>query len=949
LLYSWTLDGAAVGTDSASFTLNGSDYSIGDHQLKLTINDSAGQASQEWAVKVNGSPVLSSSIPSPTTVYLRKTVAQDYTVTMTDPNSDTLTYVWKLDGQENVLTSTTATATWTPASSELGTHIVSVDVYDGPISDTGTYKVTRTWTTYVNNFSNSCNAMENNSSTNKSCVLVGISGIGDGLNPLTAASSFYIRPAALALTAANDLFIADDANHVVWFYNRGTSPNVTVLGVTVPVNTMKVVAGIGMASSGNSASTKALRNFLNTPHGIAWDGSNLYISDTSNNRVLKVDNNGDISAVLSAGCSSPRGVVVVGTTLYVACYSSNIVRSVDLTTLVSSVFAGTGAAGNPANLNESSFTDATNGKLNGPYGITADSSGNIYVGEHTGCRIHMYNLSGGPITLYGSYTISNNNQRVILGAAGAPSCALTTGEPVNLTGATDARTSNVRNLSFSPSGLLIYGTDADTVSAINFSSSATTFFGVAIGAYEAKSMIGSGTAGYIGEGQTPALTRFNNVFHAVVDTSSGDMFVADNANLRLRMVRASDSLTELIAGNGSTRAQTNAGQGTLDAGLEKMNGVRGLAIDSVSGEIFIADQSNHRIRVVNRSGQVTQAVGTGSAGSGAEEDEYPSNVTMNQPRGLTLTHSTSSYGGHLVWADSQNHRIRIYNRSSTDQTLFGVSVSAGKVATIGGNGSSGNATSGSALQAAFNQPGGVAFDGTDLYVSDTGNHCIKKIDSTGTLSAVAGTCGVSGNVNGAVGVGRMSAPEGIDYYQNGSHKGIVIAARGNSRLRFYRIAGPSLLFGGSISIGDTNSIACGGTFHTENINANLAVCSNIYDVATVGTSVCFTNFAYHNARCVSASGEITTILGGPQGIDDTTNLYGPGGTYSSEDFDSASPNYNSQNGVQAMLMPSPLTAEPALTDSYGQVSFPMSIRPLDSQTVLVGEYYLGFIRKVKLP
>ena len=115
-------------------------------------------------------------------------------------------------------------------------------------------------------------------------------------------------------------------------------------GVTVPVNTMRVVAGIGMAGSGGSASTKALRNFLNSPYGIAYDGTYLYISDTSNNRVRRVDATGAIVSVYTAGCDSPRQLTIVGNDLYVACYSSNIVRSYDMTTFVGTTFSGTGAA-----------------------------------------------------------------------------------------------------------------------------------------------------------------------------------------------------------------------------------------------------------------------------------------------------------------------------------------------------------------------------------------------------------------------------------------------------------------------------------------------------------------------------------------------------------------------------------------------------------------------------
>jgi hypothetical protein len=162
LAYQWTLDDVNVGTNSPSFTLDANTYAIGDKVLKLTINDEVGSISQTWNVKINGTPVISSSSPTSTAAYLRRNTLKTYSVSVTDPNADTLTYVWKLDGVEGVLVSATNSVNWTPATSDVGTHTVSVDVYDGPASDTGTYKVTRSWTTYVNHFSNACNNMENN-------------------------------------------------------------------------------------------------------------------------------------------------------------------------------------------------------------------------------------------------------------------------------------------------------------------------------------------------------------------------------------------------------------------------------------------------------------------------------------------------------------------------------------------------------------------------------------------------------------------------------------------------------------------------------------------------------------------------------------------------------------------------------------------------------------------
>lgn len=952
LRYDWTLDGSDIGTNAPTYNVNATQLSVGNHTLKVTITDEIGTTSQEWDVKINGSPVISSSTPSPTSVHLRRTTLLNFSTNVTDPNSDTLIYVWKLDGQENVLSSTTNNVDWTPAATDVGTHIVSVDIYDGPASDEGTYKVTRSWTTYVNHFSNSCNLLENESRTNQACVLVGIAGAGDGLRANLDASSFYVRPTAMTSTSDNNFFFADDFNHAVWFYNKNTSPSITVAGITVPVGTIKVVAGVGMASSGNSSSSKGTRNFLSSPNGVYWDeaNSNLYISDTSNNRVFRLDSSGDLTSVISAGCTSPRQMTMVGSTLYVACYSNNIIMSLNTVSLATAVFAGvSGGAANPTNLNESTYTDGTNGKLNGPIGLTSDAAGNIYVGEYGGCRVRVYNQTAGPLTLFGTWTISSNRQRTIAGKAAGCSPTAASGEPVDLTGAADAVINSVRGLSFNSDGLLLVAGDLDVIEALNMGST-TSLFGVSVPASTVTIVMGT-SGGYSGEGQLASATRFNNPFIALEDTDTGDYYIADYSNGRLRRARSSDFKMELVAGNGSSRAQTNAGQGLLEVGQEKMSGVRGIAVDSVSGEVFVADQSNHRIRVINRYGQSQQAIGTGASGTGTEENDYPSNITMNQPRGVALVGKTATFGGHLVFCDSQNHKIRLWNRLSSTQTLFGVSVEGGKVVTIGGNGSSGTATSGSALQAAFNQPGGITTDGTDLFIADTGNHCIKKIDASGNLSVVAGLCGSAGNGDGTVGTATLNGPEGLDYYSDGTHSGVVIASRGNSRVKFHHLVGDAstLLFGNPIPADYTSTIGCTGAYHNEGSNATSAPCSQVYDVAVVGTKVCFSNFYYHNVRCIDDQGKIRTLMGAVQGINSTTNLFFPGPSFAASDYDAATPNYMSQNGVTAFYLPSPLLAAPPLNTSFGQLVYPMSVRAVDDHTVLIGEYYLGLIRKVKLP
>lgn len=967
LRYTWTLDGATVGINSASFILNASLYGVGTKVLKVTINDSLGTLSQEWSVKINGTPAIGSSTPAVSAVNLRQTTALTYSVNVSDPNNDTLTYVWKLNGQEDAFNVNANTITWTPTALQVGQHTIAVDIYDGTIGDGGTYKITRSWTTYVNNFEDACNAMENESQTNKTCVFVGIAGIGDGLDPLSAASSILMRPAALAATSSGGLFIADDVNHVIWYWNKEVTAGETILGTPVPYNKIKVVAGAGWATSGLTGSLQARRQFFNNPHGLHYDGTHLYVADASNNRVVRFDNDGNGTGTVTAtaatltnlvtGCNSPRGLAMLGTTLYVACNTSHIVRTLDTGTLAVATFAGTGAEGDPANMNAAAFTASP---LRGPYGVAADANGNIWVSEYSGCRVRFYNRASNPsITLYGTYVVNLNQTRIALGTSGSAECGgVTLGEAVDLTGAANARVRQLRNIRFNSTGhLLMTGDNMFATMALDVEGSAATVMGTAVTSFHINRVFATGANAYIGEGLLASASRVGNHFDIIEEPVSDDYFVADNAYFRLRKIKVSDNKTALIAGNGSFRPSNNSGQGQVEAGSEKMNQPRGFAHDTITGQIFIADSSGHRIRMLNRYGEVSQAVGTGVLGSGGEEDEFPTNSSMNQPRGMVLTHKTASFGGHLVWTDSQNHRVRIWNRGTANVQLFGVNVSAGKVATIGGNGSSGNAISGSALVAAFNQPSGVAVNGPTLYIADRNNHCIKSINSNGDLAVVAGLCGTAGNNNGAVGIATLNLPEGIDYYSftsstSGTHTGLLIASTGATRIKFHRLSGSSLLFGGSIAIGDTNSILCGtnlaaGTFHTEGVGGSLAVCAGIWDVKSFGEKICFVNSDYHNVRCTLSDGAVSTVMGSPQGIENSSRIAFPGMPWSSGTYDPLNPNPTNQNGITAFSLPAPLD-EPELSDSVATLNQPRALMMIDAATLLVADLS-GTIRKVKLP
>ncbi len=941
LRYSWTLDNVAVGGNTASYTVDATAITVGNKVLKVTINDDIGTVSQSWNVKINGTPVINSATPSLSTLGIRRLSDLSLSVSASDPNSDTLTYTWKVDGSTSVITSTTNSATYTPPALSIGTHTVSVDVLDGPVSDAGTYTVTQSWTVKVNSFEDGCNNMANNSSTNRACVYTGISSIGDSIDPSTYPTLVYTKPTSVFIDSYGNPFITDNYNNVVSYWNR-TNASVTVVGITVPANTLKVVAGVGVGGSpGYTSSTLAVRTTLNSPSGLYYDGTNLFISDSSNNLVREVDSSNVITTVLGGGssqtdgvaatthkCYAPYGVVRDGNDLFVACGSEQRVKRVDLTTGLAYTFAGTGATSTPTSGNEvDPVSGGANSTVYTPYGLAFDSSKNLYISEYSSCRVRVVNRTGSTISFYGSLTVSSGKMRTILGNATGNTCSMTEGAAPGT-----ARVQNPRNIFLVNNALFVANNGNHSITAVNLSASTQTYGSVSVASYNMNRIIGNGSGGYLGEGSQASATRFYTPYDISYDSTRNEYLVADYSNYRLRGVK-SDFTTELLMGNGNSR-YGSAGNGSVEATAEKLSNPRHLAYDTVNHALFITDQTNHRIRMVDQYGQVTTALGTGAVGLGAEEQEYPTNITMNQPRGIALVGATASFGGHIIFSDSQNHRIRFWNRSNASVTYFGVTIGAGLVASVAGTGSSGNGTSGSALSAALNNPEGVASNGTNLYIADTNNHCIKMVDSSGNISVAAGTCGSAGNTNGAAGTGRLNSPAGISYYKNGTNEGIFIADRGNSRIRFMRIAGTNAIAGVPVAVGDTNTVACGSTYHDDNIIAINSSCNQTYGVTVVGNKFCFSNYNYHNVRCVDIStGMITTALGPTQGSS-TTPSYFP--------LTSLGP--NDQNNTIASF-----GSVPSLTDTFGATAFPMGLASDGTSELYVAEYGPNLIRKVILP
>ena len=342
---------------------------------------------------------------------------------------------------------------------------------------------------------------------------------------------------------------------------------------------------------------------------------------------------------------------------------------------------------------------------------------------------------------------------------------------------------------------------------------------------------GNGTAGFTGDGGPATSAQFFYAV-AVAVAADGTLFIADLGNQRIRRVTPGGVIST-VAGNGTYGFSGDGGPAT-SARLATPVGVD----VGEDGSLYIVDQDNQRIRRVTPSGTITTVAGTGANGFSGDGGPATS-AALSNPYGVTATAD-----GTLFITDTSNNRVRRVTPSGTITTVAGA----------GANGFSGDG--GPATSAALSNPYGVTAtaDGT-LFIADTGNHRIRRVDPTGVISTVAGSGpfhpapGSFGGDGGPAVSTTLNSPSAVSTAPDGT---LYINDQGNNRIR-------------RVTPGGTIGTLAGNGFANYGGDGGTATSASLYTPRGVAVaadgSLYIADTNNHRVRRVSPSGAISTLAG----------------------------------------------------------------------------------------
>ncbi len=591
---------------------------------------------------------------------------------------------------------------------------------------------------------------------------------GDNGPALEASLNF---PAGLCVGPHGNLFVADRNNHRI----RKITPD----GI------ITTIAGTGKPDFGGDEGP-ANEAHLNFPSDVECDSQgNLYISDRSNNRIRKIDAEGNINTVAGLGMAGyggdfgpaldallkyPFGIHLDGKgNLYIADRGNNRIRKVTPDGMIVT-FAGDGT-----HFFSGDYGPATQASLAYPTDVTSDEKGNIYIADRNNNRIRKVDSYGIITTVMGNGKYEYNGDNEIASET-------TLHLPFALTVTPDKKLIIVDRNHFR-----VRGMDLNTHSVLTVAGNGGSFFrgdqGPGLGAtLEAPSGIvvdsrgyiifsdkqahrlrvldpkayintfgGSGREGSEGDGGPVTKAALFLPDSMVIDHEGNIYLISSQGNSYfVRKIDPQGMITR-FAGNG----QLGDTEDNIPAVEASLGVLKDLAVDR-EGNVYLADYTNRRIRMVDRKG-IIHSIGDAQWKLIKDEEVHPNGLAVNDR-------------GELFVSDSGSSKIRKIDLE-------------GNVSLYAGNGSfKDSGDNGPALEAGIRSPGGLVFspDG-ELYIAEENTHRIRKIDKDGIITTVAGTgvAGFSGD-HGPANEARLKSPYRMAFDSKGN---LYFTDRDNNRIR----------------------------------------------------------------------------------------------------------------------------------------------------------------------
>src|SRR5581483_4952503 len=562
-----------------------------------------------------------------------------------------------------------------------------------------------------------------------------------------------------------------------------------------PILNISTVAG-SSAVSGLVADLQSARGIVSTADGLI-----IYVADTANHVVRKVDINaatvtvfagsagsagfsGDNGAATAAKLSSPSDVALDSLgNLYIADTGNNRIRRVATNGQISTL-AGTGDAGAA----DGAIAIAT---FSQPRGLGIDSANNIYVADTGNNRVRkitgstvqtIVNTDSSPgnegdgqvatsaqLNAPADVAVDSVNNKIYVADSGNNRVRVVSGGNINafaggtidgVSGApTDIRLVNPTGIAVEGSFVYIADTGNNRVRVVNTTTNTL------------DTLAGSGMQGYDGDGSAagPTARSLNLPYGVAVASGGATIYLMDSGNRRLRKVMAGN-LTTLVS-DGSSGFDGDAGPATS----ARLSAPRGVAVDG-QGNFYIADTANHVIRKVNKSdGKINTIAGTPGNPSASATDlngdgAAATSATLNSPTAVVV-----DSGGNIYISDTGNNRIRRIDLNNNIDTVVGLR--------------DGNAIGGVTL----NNPHELSVDGSgNIYIADTDNNRIRRLLTNGTVSNIAGT-GAAGKTGdgGLATLAALNHPQGVAASADGET--VYIADTGNNRIRKLTFSSPNYI------------------------------------------------------------------------------------------------------------------------------------------------------------